>query len=74
MNKFVEWILGHRATELDRENREATEDMRFSRMVREKAERVGTAQRKRIEQNHVGEGFRLAFEAGQRERGGHEPV
>lgn len=69
MNKFIEWILGERTVvKLREENREAAEDMRVSQLIRDRAERVGQAQRARIQRNHVGEGFRLAFEAGQRER------
>lgn len=69
MNKFIQWILGERTVvKLREENKQAAEDMRLSRIIRDRAERVGQAQRTRIERNHVGEGFRLAFEAGQKER------
>lgn len=66
MIKFIEWILGQRAAQIHQENREAFEDVKMSRIFRERYEKVGAAQRLRLEQNHVGEGFRLAFEAGQR--------
>lgn len=67
MIKIIEWILGKNATDnLNQENREAGEDVQLSRLFRDRYEKIGTAQRLRLEQNHVGEGFRLAFEAGQR--------
>jgi hypothetical protein len=69
MIKLIEWILGAaRAGDLDEENRQACEDVEISRAVRAQAEVLGPMQRLRLERNHVGEGFRLAFEAGQTHR------
>jgi len=66
MNRFIEWLLGRYAELTHEENKLAEADQILSREFRADAERIGTAQRLRLEQNHVGEGFMLAFQAGQR--------
>jgi len=66
MNRFIEWLLGRYAELTHEENKLAEADQILSREFRADAERIGTVQRLRLEQNHVGEGFMLAFQAGQR--------
>lgn len=69
MIKLIEWILGAvRTSDLDEENRQACEDVEISRAVRAHAEVIGPMQRQRLARNHVGEGFKLAFEAAQEHR------
>jgi len=68
MIKLIEWLLGWRAEQMHQENREALEDLTFSREVRAHSERIGVTQRDRLKRNHVGEGFMLAFQAGQARR------
>lgn len=65
MMKIVEWLLGARTSDIDEENRQACEDVEISRAIRAHSEVMGAAQRARLKRNHVGEGFKLAFEAGQ---------
>lgn len=62
MIKFVEWLLGYTASErLHEERAHADEDLKISRALRTHAERVGPAMRRRLAENHFGEGITEAL-------------